>query len=87
MLLLEFYYCIALFSVAVAVSTHLCVVCRHFCCPVSLFQAHVTCRNFTLTWPVQHIESTLFKMDYKLNANLGFPPVLQQQKMYTVPEE
>ena len=29
-----------LFSVAVAVSTHLCVVCRHFCCPLSLFQGH-----------------------------------------------
>ena len=25
-----------LFSVAVAVSTHLCVVCGHFCCPMSL---------------------------------------------------
>ena len=39
----------ALFSVAVAVavavSTHLCVICRHFCCPMSLFQGHVACRN------------------------------------------
>ena len=43
----------ALFSVAVAVtvSTHLCVVCRHFCCPMSLFQGHVACPNFTLTGP------------------------------------
>ena len=31
----------ALFSVAVTVSIHLCVVCRHFCCPMSLFQGHV----------------------------------------------
>ena len=23
--------------------THLCVVCRYFCCPVSLFQGHVSC--------------------------------------------
>ena len=31
----------ALFSVAVTVSIHICVVCRHFCCPMSLFQGHV----------------------------------------------
>ena len=43
----------ALFSIAVAVSTHLCVVCGHFCCPtcMSLFQGHVACQNFTLTGP------------------------------------
>ena len=29
------------FYVAVAVSAHLWVVCRHFCCPMSLFQGHV----------------------------------------------
>ena len=27
------------------------VVCRHFYCPMSLFQDHVACRNFTLTGP------------------------------------
>ena len=31
----------ALFSVAVAFSSHLSVVCRHFRCPMSLFQGHV----------------------------------------------
>ena len=29
----------ALFSVAVAVSTHLCIICGHFCCPMPLVQA------------------------------------------------
>ena len=33
----------ALFSVAVTVSTHLYVVCHHFCCPMSLFQSRVSC--------------------------------------------
>ena len=32
---------VLLFSVAVAVSIHLWAVCRHFCCPISLFQGHV----------------------------------------------
>lgn len=44
-------FLIALFSVAVAVSAHLCIICHHFCYPMSLFQAHVTCRNLSLTWP------------------------------------
>ena len=50
-----FSYCICVsFSIAVAVSGHLCtcVVCRHICCPVSLFQGHVVCRNFTQTGPL-----------------------------------
>ena len=34
-----------LFSVAVAVLTHLCVICHHFCCHMSLFQGHVACWN------------------------------------------
>ena len=38
-------------SVAVTVSTHLCIICRHFCCPMLLFQGHVSCRNLTLTGP------------------------------------
>ena len=44
-------FLIALFSVAVVDSAHLCIICRHFCCPMLLFQAHVTCRNLSLTWP------------------------------------
>ena len=50
-----FSYCICVsFSLAEAVSGHLCtcVVCRHICCPVSLFQGHVACRNFTQTGPL-----------------------------------
>ena len=46
-----FYYYICAF-VAVTVSTHLCVVCRHFYCPMSLFQGHIACWNFTLTGPL-----------------------------------
>ena len=36
MLLSVLYYhnVFALFSVVVAVSTHVCVFCRHFCCPI-----------------------------------------------------
>ena len=37
--------------VAVAVLTHLHVVCRHFTCLMSLFQGHVACLNLTLTGP------------------------------------
>ena len=40
-----FSYCICIFSVTVAVSTHLCVVCHHFCCPMSLFQGNVASEN------------------------------------------
>ena len=45
------YITIVFFVVAVAVSTHLFVVCRHFCCLMSLFQDHLACWNFTLTSP------------------------------------
>lgn len=41
----------ALFSVTVAVSIHLCVIFRHFCCPTLLFQGHLACPNFVLTGP------------------------------------
>ena len=37
------------FSVAVMVSTHLCVICCHFCFRMTLFQGHVACQNCTLT--------------------------------------
>ena len=36
-------------SIFVLVSRHVCVVCRHFCCPVSLFQGHVACQKLTQT--------------------------------------
>ena len=43
---------LALLSVAITVSTHLCVICCHFYCPVLLLlQGHVACQNFTLTRP------------------------------------
>ena len=49
-LLLYLGFCL---SYVVAVSTYLCVVCHHFCCPMSLFQSHVSCRNFALTGPLK----------------------------------
>ena len=39
-------------TIAVAVSTHLCVICHIFCCPITLFKGYVTWQNFTLTGPV-----------------------------------
>ena len=48
----------ALFSVAVAVSTHLCVLCRHFCCPLSLFQGHfASVSKFSLTAPEERSQN------------------------------
>ena len=48
----------ALFSFAVAVSTHLCVVCRHFCCPMSLFQGHFdSVSKFNLTGPQESAQT------------------------------
>lgn len=38
-----------LFFFPITVSIHLCVICRHFFCPMSLFQGYVPCENFTLT--------------------------------------
>ena len=35
------YYCICAFLCRVADSTHLCVICRHFCCPLLLFQGYL----------------------------------------------
>ena len=58
MLLLVFYYCNCPFlSVAVEVSTHPCVICCHFCCPMSLFQGDVVCQNFTFSGPDQCMNS------------------------------
>ena len=51
----------ALLSVAVAVSTHLCVICHHFCCPMSLFQGHVACQNFTPTGASSIIKYPILK--------------------------
>ena len=39
----------ALFSVAVAVSSHLCVLSRHLICLISLFQGHDAC-VFSVLW-------------------------------------
>ena len=34
------YYCICAFLCRVTDSTHICVICGHFCCPLSLFQGY-----------------------------------------------
>ena len=41
----------ALLSIAVALSTHLCVVCHQICCLITLFQGHVAFWIFTLAVP------------------------------------
>ena len=43
------YFTIVFVLFAVTVLTHLCVIFRHFCCPMLLFQGHVVCWNFTPT--------------------------------------
>ena len=65
------------FSVAVTVLTHLCFVCSHFCCPGSLFQGHVACRNFlTPTGPHNKISKmSLLFMQLPLVSRM--PPFLQ----------
>ena len=44
-LLMVTYYCICECLCRVAVSTHLCVICCHFCCPLSLFQFYLDYRT------------------------------------------
>ena len=46
----------AIFPVTIAVSTYLHVACRHFICLMSLFQGHITCRNFTLKGLNYHLK-------------------------------
>ena len=52
MSLLVFYYCTCIFFCRCrSFNLSYCVVCRHFCCLMSLFQGHSACWNFTLTSP------------------------------------
>ena len=51
---------IALFCVVVMVSAHLCVVCRHFCHPMSLFQGHVLVGILPEQGPIQTTSSPPF---------------------------
>ena len=48
LLILIFVYCMCIFFSAVAVLTHLFVVCQNFFFLMSLSQGHVACWNFTL---------------------------------------
>ena len=48
--LLVFYYCICAFLCRCRRFNPACLICRHFCCPMLLFQGRVSCRNFTPTY-------------------------------------
>ena len=66
MLLLVFYYCICAFPVAVAVSSHLCVVCSRHCCSLMLlFQGHFACWNFTLEGHPLSFKNTIIRCNGK----------------------
>ena len=66
MLLLVFYYCICTFPVAVAVSSHLCVVCSRHCCSLMLlFQGRVAYWNFTLEGCPLSFKNTIIKCNGK----------------------
>lgn len=41
-----FYYCICAFLCRYHNSTHICVICHHFCCPITLFQGHIAFLEF-----------------------------------------
>ena len=70
---------VLLFSVAVAVSTHLCVVYRHFRCPMSLFQGHVaSVSKFNLPGPQETGQSAYI---YVIN---GDAPIIRV-KLYLTP--
>ena len=63
-----------LFSVTLTVSTHLCVICCHFCCPMLPLQGHVTSRSFTLTGPhtlLYHILCKVWKIVSPSQCLLG----------------
>ena len=50
---------------AVAVLIHLCVICHHFRGLMSLFQGHITCKNFTLLKFIQKIlKAVLMKIHF-----------------------
>ena len=47
-----FYFCICTFSVTVTIiSTPLCAICHHFCCPMSLFLRPCCLSELNLTEP------------------------------------
>ena len=60
MSLLVFYYCICTFLCRFQNFNPSLVVCHHFCCPMSLFQGHVACQNFTLTCRASFAGCVLF---------------------------
>ena len=63
---------IALFCVVVMVSAHLCVVCRHFCHPMSLSQGHVLVRIL----PEQSSIQTTSSPPFFLRGDFHAPRVL-----------
>ena len=65
------------FSAVVTVSTHLCVVFHHFCCPTSLFQGHVACRNFLTPRGPHNKISKMSQPFMQLPLVSKMPPFLQ----------
>ena len=63
---------IALFCVVVMVSAHLCVVCRHFCHPMSLFQGHVLVRILPEQSSIQTTSSPPFFLRGDFHARSRF---------------
>ena len=62
----------ALFSVAVPLSTYLCVVCRHFCCFMSLFQGHfASVSKFNLTGPQNSGQNKCIRNQQRRTDNKG----------------
>lgn len=60
----------ALFSVAVAVSTHLCVLSRHLICLMSLFQGHDACVLSVLWLLVMPLTSCALKVLLTKEGNM-----------------
>ena len=48
------------------------VICRHFCCPMWLFQGHVPCQNFTLTRGAYHLTENFGNSGWKVNGKITF---------------
>ena len=84
MSLLMFHCGILLFSVASL--THLCVICRHFFCAMSLFQGHVACQyicpnrlcttSAKTCWNYLPYKPSLIppSMSFWIHSTLGFRP-------------
>ena len=61
------------FSLSLSQFQPIFVVCHHFCCPMSLFQGHVACQNFTLTCRASFVGCVLIyfcNKQFEINKNV-----------------